>query len=107
MFGTQHRDLSQKGFEHLSGSGIGDSERAGDETIRPFAIKENFEVAKVIFAYAVIREVNVFEVEVPIVVFAIGVPGEKVGFRRGKIVEAFGIDVGVQASQSTEEFLII
>ena len=76
---------------------------ATDVAIRLLAVEELLEVGKAIRPDSVVREVEVLEVEIPIVELVIGVAGEKGAFDTGNVAQAVGLNVGVHGTKSVVE----
>ena len=105
LFRSQHRELRQKRLEHLPRPRVFDPDGARNEAIRLLPVKKHLEVNEVVRAHAVVGEIHILEVEIPVVKLAVCVAGQHFAVGFWEIVQPFGRDVAVQRLQPGGEFL--
>ena len=101
LLAAEYRELGKEGLELLAVTLL--DQAAIDIAIRLLAIEELLEVGEAIGPDAVVREVEILEVEIPVVELVIGIAGEEGAFDAGNMAQAVRLDVGVHGVKAVVE----
>ena len=83
------------------------TEGTGDETVRFLGREEDLEIREAVIGDAVIAQVDIFEIEIPVVELAVGVAGEQLVRYAGIGHDALGGNIAVERREPRLKFLPI
>jgi hypothetical protein len=101
LLDAEDDELGEEGLELLAVALL--DERAVDVAVGLLAVEELFEVGEAVGVDAVVGEVEVLEVEVPVVVLVVGIAGEEGALHAGDVAQALGDEVLIGAVEAMDE----
>jgi len=102
---TQDSKLGEEWLEHLVRLWISDAQGAGNESVGLLAVEKDLQIGKVESADAIVRKIDILEVEVPIVELSVGVTGEEFFLGLREIVQSLRADITVELEEPVTESL--